>query len=226
MKQIVDKAIVLSRTNYGERDRVITLIGKDSGKITVFAKGVRAQKSRLAAGIELLSISDVTFIEGKTDLKTLTSSRLIKHFDLLAGNMEQMNQAFSAIKAINKLAEDGGGNEYFDLLAAYFEALNDKSYDSQIAELWLNVRLLSVAGTIPRTDSDIPEGKIEPMFSFDHDRQEFLYHPEGQYSVNDIKLIKILASQSKPIKLQSPTGSERSLVRLTQILLKTNLTEV
>lgn len=226
MKQTADKAIVLSRTNYGERDRIITILGQNSGKVTVFAKGVRAQKSRLAGGVELLNICDVTYVEGKSDLKTLTGSRLVKHFEVLATDMDRMQRAFAAIKIVYKLAEDGGGQEYFDLLAAFFEALNDRDYDPQIAELWLNVRLLSLTGTNPRTDTNVPEDQKAPLFNFNHDTQEFTHHPDGQYSLNDIKLIKLLARAEKPIKLQNPTGTEPQLVRLTQLLLKTNLTEV
>lgn len=226
MKQITDRAIVLSRTNYGERDRIITLLGQKSGKITVFAKGVRAQKSRLAGGIELLCITDITFVEGKSDLKTLTSTRLLSYYERLSSNMNYMQQAFGAIKAINTISEDGSGQEYFEILSTFFEALNDGSYDPNVVELWFNVRLLSLAGTLPRTDAQVPSGAKNLLFNFDHDAQRFMFHPEGQYSVNDVKLVNVLASSPKPVKLQAESGSEAQLNRLLQLLLKTNATEV
>lgn len=225
MKPSVDKAIVLSRTNYGERDRVITLLAQESGKMSVFAKGVRAQKSRLAGGIELLSISDITFVQGKTGLKTLTGSRLIKHFGAIAGDIDRMNQVFAALKIINKLTEEGGGQEYFDVLNIFFESLEDRAYDPRIVELWMDLRLLSLTGTMPRLNTGTPEDKGS-HFNFDHETQSFVFHPDGQYSQNDIKLLKILAHNSKPIKLQNKSGGEDALMRLLQLLLKTNLTEV
>ena len=47
------EAIILRRTNYGEADRVISLITPDRGKISGIAKGVRKPKSKLAGGLEL-----------------------------------------------------------------------------------------------------------------------------------------------------------------------------
>lgn len=225
MKQITDKAIVLSRTNYGERDRIITVIGQSSGKVTLFAKGVRAQKSKLAGGIELLCVTDITYIEGKSDLKTLTSTRLVAYYENLATDISRMQQAFTAIKAINTISEDGGGQEYFELLSSYFSWLDDLNYDVQIVELWFNLRLLSSTGTIPRTDIE-PTAQTQKYFSFNHETQSFESHSDGQYSFNDIKLIKLLSTRQKPVKLQSQTGSEPQLVKLSRMLLKSNITEV
>ena len=53
------QAIILRRTNYGESDRILTLLTPE-GKFSVLARGARKEKSRLAGGIELFSVSDVT----------------------------------------------------------------------------------------------------------------------------------------------------------------------
>jgi len=80
VNQIVTTAIVLSRLNYGEADRIITVITPDNGKLRLMAKGVRRVKSKLAGGIELFIVSSLTFIKGKGDIGTLVSSRLQTHF--------------------------------------------------------------------------------------------------------------------------------------------------
>lgn len=46
------QAIVLRRTNYGESDRILNLLTPE-GKVSVIARGVRKEKSRLAGSIEL-----------------------------------------------------------------------------------------------------------------------------------------------------------------------------
>jgi len=45
-------AIVLSRFDYGEADRILTLITPGGGKIKAIAKGVRRQKSRIGGSLE------------------------------------------------------------------------------------------------------------------------------------------------------------------------------
>lgn len=222
MRQVVDQAIVLSRVDYAERDRILTMLARESGKISVLAKSVRAQKSRLAGGTELLSTSDITFIDGKSDLKPLTGARLHTHFGSITSDMQRMQQAFDALKLINKLSEIGGGQEYFDVLVRVLETLNDSTYDPRLIDIWFGVQLLSRAGTMPNIKPDTDARS----FMYDHSKQEFTADPAGVYSLNDLKLIKLSATQSKPLKLQAPSGSEDQLQALIKLLLKSNLTEV
>ncbi len=226
MKKYVDRAIVLSRINYGERDRVITVLGKNHGKIALFAKAVRSEKSRLAGGVELLSVSELTFIDGKSNLKTLSGSRLLVHYEKIMTDYDRMQLAFEILKTISKLAEDGTGQEYYPVLETFLSSLNNLDVDHNIAELWCNLRLLSLGGTLPQMEVLNAENAVEKLFNFDQDDQQFSYHPDGQFSVNDLKLIKLLVRSSAPIKLSKPIGTEQSLARFSRLLLKTNLSEV
>ncbi|MBP7821189.1 DNA repair protein RecO, partial [Candidatus Saccharibacteria bacterium] len=74
MNTIVDKAVVLRRTNYGEADRIVSFLTENNGKITCLAKGVRKQKSKMAGGIEPYCQVEITFIKGRGGMATLTSS--------------------------------------------------------------------------------------------------------------------------------------------------------
>ena len=51
MKQVVTKAIVLARTNYGEADRIVSVLTADKGKVRLLAKGVRKIKSKMMAKV-------------------------------------------------------------------------------------------------------------------------------------------------------------------------------
>ena len=53
--------IVLRRTDFGEADRILTLLTPE-GKKTAIARGVRKPKSKLAGGIELFSLNEVVLI--------------------------------------------------------------------------------------------------------------------------------------------------------------------
>ena len=83
MKLIKKKAIVLSRFNYGETDRILTVISPDLGKLRLIAKGSRAMKSKLAGGIELFTVNDIAFIRGRTEIATLVSSRMNENFKFI-----------------------------------------------------------------------------------------------------------------------------------------------
>ena len=223
MKKHNDHAIVLSRLDYGERDRILTMLCREQGKISVLAKSVRSEKSRLAGGIELLSESEVSFIEGKTDLKTLTGARLIVHFGNLTADIRRMQQAFGCIKIINDIADEAAGQEYYPVLLLALKTLNDGAYDPRIIDIWFNLRLMKLSGSEPNLNL---ASEASVSFGFDYDRQQFAENPNGGFTKNDLKLLRVCLSQSKPPKLQYELGSEDRLQALIRTLLKSNLTEI
>jgi DNA repair protein RecO len=219
-----DLAIVLSRVDYGERDRILTLLTRTHGKVSVLAKGVRSQKSRLAGGIELLSEAEVSFIEGRTNLKPLTGARLKTYFKEIVKDMRSMQLAFDAIKAVNKITEEGTGQEYYPFLLGSFAALNNPAYDPRVVEIWFSLHILRLSGSAPnlRLDSETETKEFE----FDYDHQQFIPREGGNFTKNDLKLLRLCITQPKPPKIQNQLGSEDRLQTLARTLLKSNVTDV
>ena len=60
-----DEAVVLRKLDYGEADRIYTLLTRDHGKVGAIAKGVRKTQSRLSAALELYSRVDVLLAHGR-----------------------------------------------------------------------------------------------------------------------------------------------------------------
>ena len=54
------EAIIIKRRNFGEADRILTILTKNYGKIQVRAPGVRKITSRRSSHIELLNFSSLT----------------------------------------------------------------------------------------------------------------------------------------------------------------------
>lgn len=226
MKQHSDRAIVLGRIDYGEKDRILTLLCREQGKVSVLAKSVRSPKSRLAGGIELLSESDVSYIDGKSNLKALTGARLRTHFDAIMRDMRRMQLAFDCIKAVNGIIEENTGQEYYDPLLAALAAFNDHQQDYRVVDIWFSMHVLAWSGSAPNLNLDAAATEDADRFNFDYDHQQFVSNAGGQYTRNDLKLLRVCASQNKPPKLSKPTGSEDRLEALVKLLLKNNVTEV
>ena len=106
MQQIVTRGIVLTRTNYGEADRIVTILTPDHGKQRLMAKGVRKLKSKLAAGLELFSVSDISYIPGRGEVHTLVSSRLRVHYGKIVENLDRTMLGYELLKRINRATED------------------------------------------------------------------------------------------------------------------------
>lgn len=219
MKQHKDHAIILARVDYSERDRILTLLCERQGKTSVLAKGVRGQKSRLAGGIELLSESEVTFIEGKSSLRTLTGARLSIHFSQLAKDVNRMQMAFLAIKTVNDLSEEGSGQEYYRALLAVFAALNDEAHDPLLVDIWFNLYVLRESGSEPNLLVD----EEAEGFEFNYDSQQFEARQDGAFKKNDLKLLRVCMQQPRPPKISRSLGSEQRLQSLVQSLVKMSL---
>lgn len=224
MKTLSDNAIVLARTDYGERDRILTVLCQKAGKISLLAKGVRSEKSRLAGGIELLSESEITYIDGKSNLKILTGARLKIYFASLAKNMGRMNRAFDFIKTVHKVSEEETGQEYYEVLLGGITALADESYDPRIVNIWFCLQSLALAGSEPNLKVFADAG--DANFEFNYDKQQFEPVVAGPFNKNDLKLLRLAAVSLKPPKLSRDLGSEDRLEGLSGMLLKSNLTEI
>jgi len=211
MKQIVTRGIVLARTDFGEADRIITLLTPDYGKLRLMAKGVRRVKSKLAGGIELFSVSDITFIRGRGDIGTLVSSRLQWHYGNIVKNIDRTMLGYELVKRLNKATEDEPEPAYFDLLEACFATLNDPAISPKLIKLWFSMQLLRLAGHTPNLRTDTAGHKLAPdhPYTFDFDQMAFTPNERGQFRADHIKFLRLSFFSHNPKILQNIRGNDR-----------------
>ncbi len=63
-----DHAVILRKLDYGEADRIFTLLTRSHGKVGAIAKGVRRPESKLAHALELYTHIDVLLAKGRGEL--------------------------------------------------------------------------------------------------------------------------------------------------------------
>lgn len=224
MNQLVTTGIVLSRTNFREADRIIKLITPDVGKLSLIAKGVRKPKSKMAGGIELFSVSSLTYIKGKGDLGTLVSARLDKHYGNIVTSIDRVQLGYELIKVLDRATEDEPEVEYFTLLQQAFNALNDDSIDTMLVRFWFNAQLIKLSGHTPNLMTDTAGKKLsaELSYSFDFDNVSFAEHPAGTYQADHIKFLRIVFAGNQPSTLrQIQNGAEltKTVMPLVQAML-------
>ena len=198
--QIITKAIVLTRTDYGEADRILTLLTPDFGKVSAIAKGVRRPRSKLAGGIELLSISAVTVLPGRSDLGRLVSARMISHFGSITQDIDRTMLAYSFLKSINRVTEIAADEEYFQILESALGALNENELPLTSVELWFKAQLLGVSGHKPNLKTDVENKTMQTgqKYSFDFERMAFRRQRGALYSANHIKLLRLSFGSVSP----------------------------
>ena len=212
MQRFATVGILLSRTNYGEADRILTFLTPDHGKVKVFAKGVRKQKSKLAGGIELFSVSEISIMIGRSELNTLLSTRLKKHYGNIVKDLDRTNAGYEMIMLINKATAEQPESAYFELLKRGFEGLDDTNLDWRLTKLWFDMQLLQLTGHEPnlKTDSDSRLLEKDSTYNFDVEAMCFTASKNGNGSFlpNHIKLLRLGIAVESAEKLIRVSGFE------------------
>ncbi len=202
MKTIQTSAIILSRTDYGEADRIVRILTPNYGKISLMARGARKPRSKLAGAIELFSISELTISEGKSEIKTLISGRLTNHFTNIVKDIDRVQCGYDFIKILNRNTEDLPESDYYYLLSTTLESLDDE-LDIELIKVIFNARLLSLSGHAPNliTNSEGKKLDRDDSFEFDYDKTCFRVASKGNYSPLEIKFMRLLFADASAKQL-------------------------
>lgn len=209
MKPIRTKAIVLRRTNYGEADRILQLLTPEHGKLSVIAKGVRREKSKLAGGVELFAICDVSIIPGKGDMGTLTSSRLDTFYAHILEEYDRLQFGYEAIKQITRAVEEVAEPAFFELLRTTYESLDNAEVSEKVTSTWFWLQLAILLGVGLNLSTDDNGMKLieESRYNFSEEAMTFSYHERGRFTTEHIKLLRLLSAQP-PAVAQHVQGIE------------------
>lgn len=209
MNQIVTRGIILARTDYGEADRIITLLTPDKGKLRLIAKGVRKLKSKLAGGIELFSTSEIAYMPGRGEIGTLVSTRLIRHYGRIVTNVSHTMLGYDLISRLHKATEDEPEAEYYELLEEAFGALDDVSLEVELIRLWFSSQLLQLAGHAPnlQTAADGTKLQSDLVYEFSFDDSAFIARPGANFRADDIKFLRLVFAGNTPQNLQKVAGA-------------------
>lgn len=142
---------VTKEIKYGETSRILTVITKNHGKISVLAGNVRKGKTGLLMATALFSHSHFTlFKSGSSSLYKLNEAELITSFSELRESLEKMAYASYFCDVTNSvMQEDSSDESQADLLlrSLYMLCKNDVNYEKIKAVF--EFRTLMIAGLLP-----------------------------------------------------------------------------
>jgi DNA repair protein RecO (recombination protein O) len=144
-------AIVLSRFDLGEADRVLTLITPGGGKLKAIAKGIRRPKSRIGGSLEPFAELQVALARGRSfDVVTQVS---VGHAWLnLRDSLESAATAwYLAELADRSLEERHAAEPLYALLRRAYELLDAGMAPGRVAR-WYEMHLLDELGVRPEVD--------------------------------------------------------------------------
>lgn len=144
MGQYQTDALVLGVKNWGEADKIITLLSRDYGKITATAFGCRRPKSPLAGALQMFNEVDIQLTKGN-HLDTVRQASL-KHVNrTMSTDFSAMAYgAFVAELATNLAVEGFPQVDMYDKLLEVFDAFGSRN--PRIAALAAAFQILEFSG--------------------------------------------------------------------------------
>ena len=99
------KGLVLSSRDYGEKDKLITLLTFEYGKITCKARGVKAPKSKLKMQVQPFCFADYELVKTGNNY-TLTGGNIIDNFFELVSNIDKFEYGSSVLEVLDKISKE------------------------------------------------------------------------------------------------------------------------
>lgn len=203
MKTTRSRAIVLRRTNYGEADRILDLITPE-GRVSVMARAVRKEKSKLAGGIELFAVCDVVVGQSKGDLGVLTSARLVQFYRHILEDYDRMQFAYEVLAQVGRASASLNEPEWYEIIAEVLAALDVRSVPLPLIQTWFYIRVSQLLGDELNTIRDYAGEKLENGKKYRYDAHEkgFVEDVNGSISADHIKILRLVGTKPLNVILQ------------------------
>jgi DNA repair protein RecO (recombination protein O) len=146
-----DDGIVLRTQKLGEADRIITILGRTSGRIRAVAKGVRRTKSRFGARLEPFTHVDLMLHTGRS-LDIITQAEVIRPYGQpLPGDYPRYTSGVAMLETAERFTpvEKEPALRQLLLLIGGLRALGDAEHDPGLVLDAFLLRSLAVAGYAP-----------------------------------------------------------------------------
>ncbi len=158
-RRYVTEAIVLSRFDYGEADRILTLITPGGGKIKAIAKGIRRQKSRIGGSLEPFAELRLALAMGRT-FEIVTQVEVIHAWLNLRDDLVSFGTAsYIAELADGTLEERHAADSVYLLLKRAYEILDAGMAPGRVAR-WFEMHLADELGVRPEVDRCVECGRL------------------------------------------------------------------
>lgn len=144
------EGIIISRTNFGEADRILTVLSKHYGKIRLVAKGVRRMISRKGGNVELFNHVDLFIARGR-NLDIITEVQVKNAHTAWRKNLEAVATAYYLAELVDRLTAEGEKNQtvFFLLSSSLGKISPNQAKNEKLIEDFQKQLLLQLGFGIP-----------------------------------------------------------------------------
>jgi DNA repair protein RecO (recombination protein O) len=160
------EGIVIRSTDYGEGNKIVTLLTSTHGKMGVVVRGARKPKSKFGAAAQLFTYGDYSFFKASGGLGTLNYAEILDPYRKLREGLDGPSYAAYAVELTDRaLADDEAGSFVFHQLKACLSALAEGK-DPQVVLRLYEMKIVHMAGYMPILHECANCGRREGKFRF------------------------------------------------------------
>ena len=163
------KGIILREVDYQDRDKLLTILTEDFGKLTVKARGVKGTRNTMKATCQLMAYSELTLMEQK-DRYILTEGSTIELFSELQSDIELLSLSSYFLQVVDYVAqEEDPCPEILSLLLNTLYGLGKLKLSQPLVKTVFEFRLACLLGFLPELKHCCRCGRGAPRyFSLNH----------------------------------------------------------
>ncbi len=188
------EGIIVSETNYGESSKILNVITKEYGLISIISKGCKNLKSSLRSVSSKLTYGTFVIYYKQNKLSTLKEVNVINNFKNLKKNIASISYAAYILELSEGVIKQNNNNDIFDLLIASLTKI-DEGFDSLVIMNILELKYLKYLGVEPVLDECALCGNKTSIVTLSSYKGGFVckncYNNEKMVSEKTIKLIRM-----------------------------------
>jgi DNA repair protein RecO (recombination protein O) len=149
----ISEALLLRSVDYGDADRIVTLLTQRLGKAAFIARAARRSKKRFGASLQPLALLSVQVGPGRGPLGVLERAEVTRAFPRVLSNLARLHAGFAALELLRELSpEHEPDHAVFATAVAFLGALDAGEIEPERALLCFEARLIALCGFAPRLD--------------------------------------------------------------------------
>ena len=186
--------IIANETNYGETSKILNVITKEKGLISVIAKGCKNLKSPLRSVCSKLTYGKFIIYYKENKLSTLKEVSILDNFKNLKKDIAAISYAAYILELSDGVIKHNNNSHIFDLLIQSLKKINE-GFDPLVIMNILELKYLEFLGVMPIIDSCAICGRKTNIVTLSSYRGGYVcqkcYTNENKVSDKTIKLIRM-----------------------------------
>ena len=146
--KVTVEGIVLNETNYSETSKILNVLTKEYGYISIISKGSRTMKSKLRGISMKMVYAKFTISYKEGGISTLIEGAVIDSLKYIMEDFSKMNYAIYIMDLAKNVLKENNEKSIFDILINCLLKIN-LGFDASIITNIFEVKMLDFLGVNP-----------------------------------------------------------------------------